>query len=174
VPNFFFSSSSISRSNACKWKKDLEPKYHKRKKLLRHEGNCMSVIYKEIFFVDAGKGEGLWVLHTISAFLSASPTLYSSDPVTSISSTNKFYQISLVHSKAKANSLVFFSSFVRPKHIFKIKVNQIKFICKHKFPLWNKVNFPWHFCCAYVLENREKSKEQHLKFLPVLLTYSRV
>jgi len=37
------------------------------------------------------------------------------------------------------------------------------------------VNFPWHFCCAYVLENREKSKEQHLKFLPVLVvTYSRV
>lgn len=83
----------------------------------------MSVIYKEIFFMDAGKGEGLWVLHTISAFLSASPTLYSSDPVTSISSTNKFYQISLVHSKAKTNSLVFFSSFVRPKNIFKIKLN---------------------------------------------------
>jgi hypothetical protein len=31
----------------------------KEKKLLRHEGNCMSVIYKEIFFMDAGKGEGL-------------------------------------------------------------------------------------------------------------------
>ncbi len=101
VPNFFFSSSSIPRSNACKWKKDLEPKYHKRKKLLRHEGNCMNVIYKEKNFMDAGKGEGLWVLHTISAFLSASPTIYSSDPITSISSTSKFHQISLVHSKAK-------------------------------------------------------------------------
>jgi hypothetical protein len=93
-------------------KKDLEPKYHKRKKLLRHEGNCMSVIYKEMFFMDAGKGEGLWVLHTISAFLSASPTLYSSDPVTSISrewvwdSTLIFTTNKVTNSKTRGRSVL--------------------------------------------------------------------